>query len=193
MILMIDNYDSFVYNLYQLIGSIEPDMKVVRNDKITVKEIKALKPQAIVISPGPGKPKDAGICEQVIAQLKGEIPILGVCLGHQAICETLGATVSYAKKMMHGKTSMITIEPDSTLFFGMDSPLKVARYHSLAVVEETLPKELRVTARSEDQEIMAIEHVREPLYGVQFHPESVMTVEGKAIIRNFLSARMKKN
>lgn len=193
MILMIDNYDSFVYNLYQLIGSIEPDMKVVRNDKITVKEIKALKPQAIVISPGPGKPKDAGICEQVIAQLKGEIPILGVCLGHQAICETLGATVSYAKKMMHGKTSMITIEPDSTLFFGMDSPLKVARYHSLAVIEETLPKELRVTARSEDQEIMAIEHVREPLYGVQFHPESVMTVEGKAIIRNFLSARMKKN
>ncbi len=192
MILMIDNYDSFVYNLYQLIGSIEPDMKVVRNDKITVKEIKALKPQAIVISPGPGKPKDAGICEQVIAQLKGEIPILGVCLGHQAICETLGATVSYAKKMMHGKTSMITIEPDSTLFFGMDSPLKVARYHSLAVIEETLPKELRVTARSEDQEIMAIEHVREPLYGVQFHPESVMTVEGKAIIRNFLSARMKK-
>ena len=192
MILMIDNYDSFVYNLYQLIGSIEPDMKVVRNDKITVKEIKALKPQAIVISPGPGKPKDAGICEQVIAQLKGEIPILGVCLGHQAICETLGSTVSYAKKMMHGKTSMITIEPDSTLFFGMDSPLKVARYHSLAVIEETLPKELRVTARSEDQEIMAIEHVREPLYGVQFHPESVMTVEGKAIIRNFLSARMKK-
>ena len=159
MILMIDNYDSFVYNLYQLIGSIEPDMKVVRNDKITVKEIKALKPQAIVISPGPGKPKDAGICEQVIAQLKGEIPILGVCLGHQAICETLGATVSYAKKMMHGKTSMITIEPDSTLFFGMDSPLKVARYHSLAVVEETLPKELRVTARSEDQEILSLIHI----------------------------------
>lgn len=192
MILMIDNYDSFVYNLYQLIGSMEPDIKVVRNDALTIKEIELMKPEAIVISPGPGKPCEAGICEDVIARFKGKIPILGVCLGHQAICETFGATVSYAKEMMHGKTSEITVDPKSVLFQGMGECVKVARYHSLAVLEETLPDELRVTAKSEDGEIMAVEHVCDPVYGLQFHPESVMTPEGKTIIQNFLKASRKK-
>lgn len=188
MILMIDNYDSFVYNLYQLIGSMEPDIKVVRNDALCVEEIARMNPEAIVISPGPGKPRDAGVCEQVIESLKGKIPMLGVCLGHQAICETFGATVSYAKKMMHGKTSQITIHQNSVLFRGMSDHVKVARYHSLAAIEATLPGALRVTAKSDDDEIMAVEHRDYPIYGLQFHPESVMTPEGKTIIKNFLES-----
>lgn len=171
----------------------DPEIKVVRNDALSVEEIEALNPEAIVISPGPGKPKDAGVCEQVIERLKGKIPILGVCLGHQAICETFGATVSYAKKMMHGKTSEITIDPDSVLFQGMSDHVKVARYHSLAAVEATLPEELRVTAKSDDGEIMAVEHRAYPIYGLQFHPESVMTPEGKTIIKNFLASVEKEN
>ena len=187
MILMIDNYDSFVYNLYQLIGSIHPKIKVIRNDAVTVKELMTMNPEAIVISPGPGKPRDAGICEDVIEHLKGKVPILGICLGHQAICEVFGATVSYAKKMMHGKTSRIWTEKDSVLFQGINGEIQVARYHSLAVLEETLPKVLRVTAKSEDGEIMAVEHTTYPIYGMQFHPESVMTPQGKCLIQNFLS------
>ena len=148
MILLIDNYDSFVYNLYQFIAEIEPDVKVVRNDEITSEEILKMNPGKIVISPGPGKPSEAGECIHVIRELKGKIPILGVCLGHQAIAEAFGATVGYAKHLMHGKTSLLEdVDTDSLLFRGLEKPVQVARYHSLAVEEDTLPKELKVTAR----------------------------------------------
>jgi anthranilate synthase component 2 len=185
MILLIDNYDSFSYNLYQLIGGIRPDLKVVRNDACTVEEIRALRPEALFLSPGPGRPADAGICEAAIRALAGEIPIFGVCLGHQAICEAFGGEISYAKQLMHGKVSQITPEPDSRLFRGFDGPFPAARYHSLAAVEPTLPDCLRVTARTADGEIMAVEHRDFPVCGVQFHPESVMTPEGERIVRNF--------
>lgn len=185
MILIIDNYDSFVYNLYQLIGSIRPDLTVLRNDACTVEEIEEMAPEAIVISPGPGRPADAGICIDTILHFAGKIPILGVCLGHQAICEAFGGTVSYAGQLMHGKTSAIRTEADSVLFKNMQSPVQAARYHSLAAAPETLPEELRVTARTDDGEIMAVEHKTYPVYGVQFHPESIMTPQGKTIIQNF--------
>lgn len=186
MILIIDNYDSFVYNLYQLIGSIRPDLTVLRNDACTIEEIEEMAPEAIVISPGPGRPADAGICIGAILHFAGKIPILGVCLGHQAICEAFGGTVSYAGQLMHGKTSAIRTEADSVLFKNMQSPVQAARYHSLAAVPETLPEELRVTARTDDGEIMAVEHKTYPVYGVQFHPESIMTPQGRTIIQNFM-------
>ncbi|MDD3338374.1 MAG: aminodeoxychorismate/anthranilate synthase component II [Lachnospiraceae bacterium] len=186
MILLIDNYDSFSYNLYQLIGRIQPDIEVVRNDRITIDEIRQKKPELIVLSPGPGKPQDAGMCPQIVKELGGEFPILGVCLGHQVICEAYGATVSYAKKMMHGKTSDITFTKDSVLFKDMESPMKVARYHSLAAIKETMPEALNITAAADDGEIMAVEHKNYPVYGVQFHPESVLTPEGYKIIANIL-------
>lgn len=188
MILLIDNYDSFVYNLYQLIGSLTPDIKVVRNDACTLEEIESMAPEAIVISPGPGRPEDAGIILNVIEHFTGKIPILGVCLGHQAICSALGGVVTYAKELMHGKTSMIDTEPDSVLFRGIISPVQVARYHSLAASEKYLPDCLRVTARTADGEIMAVEHRNYPVYGVQFHPESIMTPQGKKMIENFLDS-----
>ena len=187
MILLIDNYDSFVYNLYQFIAEIEPDVKVVRNDEINSEEILKMNPDKIVISPGPGKPSEAGECINVIRELKGKIPILGVCLGHQAIAEAFGAAVGYAKHLMHGKTSLLEdVDTDSLLFRGLEKPVQVARYHSLAVEENTLPQELRVTARSKDGEVMALEHEKYPIYGVQFHPESVMTPEGVRMIKNFI-------
>lgn len=187
MILLIDNYDSFVYNLYQFIAEIELDVKVVRNDEITSEEILKMNPDKIVISPGPGKPSEAGECIHVIRELKGKIPILGVCLGHQAIAEAFGATVGYAKHLMHGKTSLLEdVDTDSLLFRGLEKPVQVARYHSLAVEEDTLPKELKVTARSKDGEVMAMEHEKYPIYGVQFHPESVMTPKGFTMIKNFI-------
>jgi anthranilate synthase component 2 len=188
MILLIDNYDSFSYNLYQLIGSVEPDLKVIRNDVCTVEEIRAMEPQAIFLSPGPGRPADAGVCEDVIRQLGPEIPIFGVCLGHQAICEAFGGTVTYAKELMHGKVSQVTPERDSRLFSTFDHPFAAARYHSLAAEEASLPSVLRVTARTADGEIMAVEHKDYPICGVQFHPESVMTPEGKAMVENFLKS-----
>lgn len=187
MIVLIDNYDSFSYNLYQLIGGIRPDLKVLRNDACTVEELRAMAPEALFLSPGPGRPADAGICEEAVRLLAGQVPIFGVCLGHQAICEAFGGTVSYAKELMHGKVSQVTPEPDSRLFRGFAGPFPAARYHSLAAVEETLPPVLRVTARTEDGEIMAVEHRDYPVCGVQFHPESVMTPDGAAIIRNFLT------
>lgn len=187
MILIIDNYDSFVYNLYQLIGSIHPDLKVVRNDACTIEEIEEMSPEAIVVSPGPGRPADAGISIRVIRHFAGKIPILGVCLGHQSICEAFGGTVSYARQLMHGKTSDMETETESLLFQGIKNPVQAARYHSLAAVPETLPDCLRVTARTADGEIMAVEHREFPVYGVQFHPESIMTPEGKTIIGNFLN------
>ncbi|RKM62190.1 aminodeoxychorismate/anthranilate synthase component II [Butyrivibrio sp. CB08] len=186
MILIIDNYDSFTYNLYQLIGSIEPDMKVIRNDECTIDEIRQMAPSVIILSPGPGKPSDAGICEDVVKELGKEIKILGVCLGHQAICEAFGGTVSHAKKLMHGKQSETTVDNTSKLFKGLDKRVKVARYHSLALKEETLPSCLKVVATADDGEIMAVEHKDFPVYGVQFHPESIMTPDGMDMLRNFL-------
>lgn len=188
MILLIDNYDSFVHNLYQFLSVEDPDVRLVRNDRITPQEALAMEPDAIVISPGPGKPSDAGVCIELIRQLKGRIPILGVCLGHQAIGEAFGATVTHASRLMHGKTSLLTDVADDIIFKGIKKPVQVARYHSLSVQESTLPEELEVTARSDDGEIMAMRHREYPIYGLQFHPESVMTPEGSAMIRNFLEA-----
>ena len=188
MILLIDNYDSFVYNLYQFLAVEDPDVRLVRNDRITPEEALSMEPDAIVISPGPGKPSDAGVCIELIRQLKGRIPILGVCLGHQAIGEAFGATVTHASRLMHGKTSLLTDVADDIIFKGIKKPVQVARYHSLSVQESTLPQELEVTARSDDGEIMAMRHREYLIYGLQFHPESVMTPEGSAMIRNFLEA-----
>lgn len=187
MILLIDNYDSFSYNVYQLIGSIQPDMKVIRNDELSIAEIEALAPSHIVLSPGPGRPSDAGICEEVIRYFQGKIPILGICLGHQAICEVYGADITYAKELMHGKQSIATLDTDSRLFAGMKEQITVARYHSLAADPDSLPQCLQITASTADGEIMAVQHKEYPVYGVQFHPESVLTPEGKAIMENFLS------
>ena len=188
MILLIDNYDSFVYNLYQFLAVEDPDVKLVRNDRITSEEALSMKPDAIVISPGTGKPSDAGVCVELIRQMRGRIPILGVCLGHQAIGEAFGATVTHASRLMHGKTSLLTDVADDVIFRGLKRPVQVARYHSLSVQESTLPEELEVTARSDDGEIMAMRHREYPVYGLQFHPESVMTPDGPAMIRNFLAA-----
>lgn len=186
MILLIDNYDSFSYNLFQLIGSINPDICVIRNDAITVKEIKEMKPEVIIISPGPGRPEDAGICIEVIKELGGKIPILGVCLGHQAICKAYGATVSYAKELMHGKQSQTKLDLTSPIFKGCLKTTPVARYHSLAALEDTLPDCLKVIARTDNGEIMAVQHKEYPIYGLQFHPESILTPDGKTMISNFL-------
>lgn len=187
MILLIDNYDSFSYNLYQLVGELNPDIKVIRNDEMTVEEIEKLAPERIILSPGPGKPSDAGICEDVIRELGSKIPILGVCLGHQAICEVYGATVTYASTLMHGKQSDAKIDNSAKLFRGLDDTIKVARYHSLAAKKDTIPDELKITALSEQNEVMAVEHREYPVYGVQFHPESILTPEGKKMLVNFLN------
>lgn len=187
MILLIDNYDSFSYNLYQLVGSITPDIRVVRNDALTVAEIGALHPQAILLSPGPGRPEDAGVCIEAVKQLGERTPILGVCLGHQAICTAFGATVGYAKTLMHGKQSDTTLDAACPLFAGLPSTVPVARYHSLAAIESTMPACLAVTAKTTDGEIMAVQHKTQPVFGVQFHPESIMTPDGKAMMQNFLA------
>ena len=186
MILLIDNYDSFVYNLYQYIGSINPDIVVKRNDEITLEEIEKLNPEKIILSPGPGKPSDAGICIAAVKKFAGKIPVLGVCLGHQAICEAYGATVSYAKELMHGKQSEIEIDVDCPIFKGLDKKIVVGRYHSLAAIRKTLPKNLNVSATSSDDEVMAVYDKEKDVYGVQFHPESVLTPNGYQIIKNFL-------
>lgn len=189
MILLIDNYDSFSYNLYQYLGEIDPDIKVIRNDELSVDEIINLKPDKIVISPGPGRPEDAGIIIDLVKAI-GEgvdIPILGVCLGHQAICAAFGATVTYAKQLMHGKQSNAKIDTSSKLFKGLSDSLPVARYHSLAADENTLPDCLKVIASTADNEIMAVEHTKYPIYGIQFHPESILTPDGKNILKNFYS------
>lgn len=187
MILLIDNYDSFSYNLYQLIGSMEPDVRVVRNDAVTTAEIRTLAPEAVILSPGPGKPEDAGICVEAVKELSGQVPILGVCLGHQAICTAFGATVSYAGTLMHGKQSRTTLDQGCRLFEGCPEVIPVARYHSLAVIEDTLPPELKAVAWAEDGEVMAVRHVRQDVYGLQFHPESIMTPDGARILKNFLN------
>ena len=185
MILLIDNYDSFSYNLYQLIGSIVPDIRVIRNDAMTPEEIDALGPEAIVLSPGPGRPEDAGVCIDVIRSLGDRYPILGVCLGHQAICAAYGARITYAKELMHGKQSSIRME-DDPIFEGVPQDTPVARYHSLAADPDTMPDCLRTVARTGDGEIMAVKHITNTVYGVQFHPESIMTPEGERMMRNFI-------
>lgn len=185
MIVLIDNYDSFSYNLYQLLGTIEPDIKVVRNDSVTVEQLESMHPDAVIISPGPGRPADAGICEDVIKALGPRIPILGVCLGHQAICEAYGATITYAKKLMHGKQSRIRFTADP-IFEGLEQNIPVARYHSLAVKSDTLPECLEAIASADDGEIMAVKHREYPTYGLQFHPESVMTPDGMMMLKNFI-------
>ena len=187
MILLIDNYDSFSYNLYQLIGSINPDIRVIRNDAMTVSEIRALAPEAIILSPGPGHPEDAGICMDVVKELGSEIPLLGVCLGHQANCTAFGATVSYAKELMHGKQSTTNLDQNCPIFADCPERTPVARYHSLAAIEETMPDVLQVTARTEDGEIMAVRHRDYDIYGLQFHPESILTPDGPQMLRNFLN------
>lgn len=188
MILLIDNYDSFSYNLYQLIGTLDSDIKVVRNDEITVAQIIQLQPSLIVLSPGPKTPKDAGVCIEVVQQLKGKIPIFGVCLGHQVICEAYGGTITYAREIMHGKTSCLGVASSSILFKNMSKPIIVARYHSLAAKEGTISEALVVTARTEDGTIMAVEDVSSKVFGVQFHPESFLTTQGKQMIVNVLEA-----
>ena len=186
MTLLIDNYDSFSYNLYQLVGSVDPDITVIRNDAMTVSEIASLAPSRIILSPGPGRPADAGVCEDVIRSLAGKIPILGVCLGHQAICEVFGASVTYAKHLMHGKQSDAMLDTATPLFRGLPETIPVARYHSLAADPNTMPDILRITACTAEGEIMAVQHRKYPVFGVQFHPESILTNSGKTIIRNFM-------
>lgn len=187
MILLIDNYDSFSYNLFQLVGSLNPDIRVIRNDALSVKEIEALKPEAIIISPGPGRPEDAGICIDVVKELGRKIPILGVCLGHQSICTAYGGTISYAKELMHGKQSQTKLDKSCPLFQNLPERIPVARYHSLALLEDTLPECLTITARTTDGEVMAVQHKTYPVFGLQFHPESILTPSGKTILENFLS------
>lgn len=186
MILLIDNYDSFSYNLYQLIGEIDPSIKVIRNDEMTVDEIRALHPDRIILSPGPGRPEDAGVIVELAGTLGREIPVLGVCLGHQAICAAFGAVITYAKELMHGKQSMVHFDTSCPLFKGCPETAPAARYHSLAADPATIPSCLKVTALTADGEIMAVQHTEYPIYGVQFHPESIMTPDGKQMLSNFI-------
>lgn len=185
MIVLIDNYDSFTYNLVQMMSAIGADIQVFRNDAITVDAVVALKPDAVVISPGPCTPKEAGISVDLIRRMSGRVPVLGVCLGHQSLGVAFGATVSNAQRIMHGKVSQVRHDGQG-LFKGMGNPFQAGRYHSLAVLKETLPPELVANAFSEDDEIMGMHHVKHPTYGVQFHPESVLTPTGKRLLRNFL-------
>lgn len=191
MILLIDNYDSFSYNLYQYIGAIDPNIKVIRNDELSVGDIESLSPARIVISPGPGKPSDAGICIETIRALYANIPILGICLGHQAIYEAFGGTVSYAGRLMHGKSSEVTVDTSNPLFKGLPPSIQAARYHSLAGIKSTLPGCLTIIAQTGDEEIMAVRHNDYPVYGLQFHPESILTPNGKTIIENFMGRDLK--
>jgi anthranilate synthase component 2 len=185
MILLIDNYDSFTYNLYQLILKNDVQLRVVRNDKITLEEIKQLKPKAIVLSPGPGRPEDAGICVDVIKQFASSIPILGVCLGHQAIGIAFGGKVVQADEIMHGKPAYV-FHQHTSLYKNMPLPFVAGRYHSLIVEKKSLPAELLIEAENSDGIIMGIKHRDYPTYGVQFHPESILTPEGNNLIKQFI-------
>ena len=187
MILLIDNYDSFSYNLVQLFGTLEPDMQVIRNDEMTIDEIERLNPEMIILSPGPGRPEDACIIIEVAKTISRKIPTLGVCLGHQAICAAYGAEITYAKQLMHGKQSVVSLEKDCPLFKGVTEKTPVARYHSLAAKADTIPDCLKATAVTEDGEIMAVQHKEYPIFGVQFHPESILTPEGRKMLDNFIN------
>lgn len=191
MILLIDNYDSFTYNIYQTECEFD-DVLVYRNDKVTVKDIEMLKPSHIIISPGPGIPKDAGISIEMIKHFKGVIPILGICLGHQCIAEAFNGKVVRAKEIFHGKTSKIYIKEKKDIFQGIDSPFEATRYHSLIVSNEMFPKELKITASTQDGEIMALRHISYQIYGVQFHPESILTTVGPKLIENFVNIKVER-
>lgn len=186
MNLLIDNYDSFSYNLYQLIGAQNSDIIVIRNNEKTVAEIEAMNPDKIILSPGPGRPDQAGVCLEVVDYFKGKIPILGICLGHQSICQAFGATITYAKKLMHGKQSEVEIDTTCPIFFDLPDKILAARYHSLAADPETIPETLQIIAKTSDGEIMAVKHRDYEIYGLQFHPESILTPDGNAILKNFL-------
>ena len=188
MILVIDNYDSFTYNLVQYLGELGAKLSVYRNDKITIDEIKRLAPDKIVISPGPGQPNDAGISEDVIAQFGRTTPILGVCLGHQAIGEVFGGRIVRAKRLMHGKTSLV-YHNGKEIFKGVKNPCEATRYHSLIIERSSFPKVLTIIGETRENEIMALRHKEFPMWGVQFHPESILTTEGKKILKNFLEIR----
>jgi anthranilate synthase component 2 len=188
MIYLVDNYDSFSYNLYQLVGSLAGEVRVIRNDATTASELASHAPVAILLSPGPGRPKDAGICEDVVRTLSGRIPILGVCLGHQAICEAFGATIAHAPQAMHGKSSQVRLDAACPLFAGLSERVQVARYHSLEAEAATLPACLEVVAETHG-EVMAVAHTEHPTFGLQFHPESILTPEGPAMMRSFLLAK----
>ena len=188
MILVIDNYDSFTYNLVQYLGELGADLKVYRNDKITIGGIRRLKPSKILISPGPGLPKDAGISEEVVRVFGKTVPLLGVCLGHQAIGEVFGGRIVGAKSLMHGKTSAI-YHCGKDIFKGIPIPFEATRYHSLVVERKSFPRVLQITAETKDKEIMGLRHKTYPIYGVQFHPESILTLDGKKILKNFLDMR----
>ncbi len=187
MILLIDNYDSFTFNLYQAAGSIDPNIKVVRNDGITLAQIEQLSPSHLILSPGPGRPEDAGICQQAIQYFYQKLPILGVCLGHQSICQVFGATITYAQRLMHGKSSQVQLDISSRLFVELPPIIKAARYHSLTADPTTITNPLRVIATTSEGEVMAVEHCDYPVFGVQFHPESILTPQGQTVIENFLS------
>lgn len=187
MILLIDNYDSFTYNLYQALAVFNPEVQVVRNDQITCEEVLTWHPSHLVLSPGPKRPEDSGVCVELIQKAAGKVPMLGVCLGHQAIAQAFGGTIVPAKTILHGKTSPISHNGQG-LFAGLANPFSATRYHSLAVEVETLPACLEVSARSEDGEIMALRHRKWAIFGVQFHPESILTAEGPRLIANFLSS-----
>ena len=187
MIFMLDSYDSFTYNLVQYLGELGADLRVVRNDELSAEQVLQMKPDAIVLSPGPGRPENAGILQELIGQAAGKIPVLGVCLGHQGIAQVFGGRIDYAPKIMHGKTSEIHHD-GSLLFKRIDSPFIATRYHSLVVEWKSLPSTFKVTAWTDDKIIMGIEHKKYPLYGVQFHPESILTACGKNLLRNFLES-----
>ena len=186
MILLIDNYDSFSYNLYQLVGELDSNIRVVRNDELTVGEILDISPDKLIISPGPGRPENAGIILEAVSKAAGRIPTLGVCLGHQAICQAFGAKITYARQLMHGKQSTVTLDTECPLFNGLPPRTEVARYHSLAADPDTLPDSLKVTAVTDDGEIMAVQHISQPIFGVQFHPESILTPLGREMLINFI-------
>lgn len=189
MLLLIDNYDSFTYNLYQFIGHFEKDIRVVRNDKITIDEIVAMNPDQIVLSPGPKSPKEAGICIELIQYFYDKIPLLGICLGHQSMGDAFGGVVKHARNLFHGKASTIEVA-DDPIFEGINGPFKVARYHSLIVEKETLP-ECLISLSEFEGEIMAMKHKEYPVYGFQFHPESILTEHGLILIENFLTISKK--
>ena len=187
---IVDNYDSFSYNLFQAVGAIDPDVIVVRNDAVTPEGLLELDPDRIVLSPGPGRPEDAGICVEAVRLLRGKVPILGVCLGHQAICVAYGATVTYAPELMHGKSSEVEVDTGSAIYRGVSPMTVVGRYHSLAVDRSTLPSDLRVTALTDDGEVMSVEDTDRRVFGLQFHPESILTLEGPRMIADFMEVRM---
>jgi para-aminobenzoate synthetase component II len=188
MVLVIDNFDSFTYNLVHLVGRVTPAIEVRRNDAVTVAEIRSMRPDGILLSPGPGRPEHAGVTVEVVRALSGEIPMLGVCLGHQAIGAAFGAPIAHAPVLMHGRTSEIRHNGEG-VFLGLPNPFTATRYHSLMIAPDALPDELEVTARSEEGAIMAIRHRSRPLVGVQFHPESILTVGGEMLIRNWLGVK----